>query len=60
MGKKIEFRDTDKDLIEAIKSYQEENHIKHFVEAVRQLCRSGLDQNVQIKIELNKSKQLGK
>ncbi len=54
MGKKIEFRETDNDLIEAIKSYQEENNIKHFVEAVRQLCRIGLNQNVQIKIDLNK------
>ena len=52
MGKKIEFRDSDKELIAEIESYQKENDIKYFVEAVRRLCRNGLGQNIQVKINL--------
>ena len=53
MGKKIEFRDNDKELISKIEKYQKENNIKHFVEAVRQLCRNGLNQDINVKINLN-------
>ena len=50
MGRKIEFRDNDKELIAEIEKYQKENNIKYFIEAVRQLCRNGLNQNVNVRI----------
>ena len=53
MGKKIEFRENDKELIAEIEKFREENNIKYFVEAIRQLCRSALNQNVTVKIDLN-------
>lgn len=57
MGKKIEFRDNDKELLEEIEKYRQENKIKSFIEAVRQLCRGGLNKNVNVKIELNSDKK---
>ena len=52
MGKQIAFTNQDKDLIEKIQVYQKEQNIKSFVEAVRQLCRSGLSKNVNVKINV--------
>ena len=53
MGKQVSFNDQDKELIEKIIHYQDEHEIKHFVEAVRQLCRIGLGKSVNLKIDLN-------
>ena len=53
MEKQITFRDHDKELIEKILDYQNEHNIKYFVEAVRQLCRQGLAQNVNVKINID-------
>lgn len=52
MEKQITFRDTDKDLIQEILKYQKEHEIKYFVEAVRHLCRQGLTQSVNVKIDI--------
>ena len=53
MKKQIVFNDHDKELIEKIQIYQKEHNIKSFVETVRQLCRAGLSQSVNVKIDLN-------
>ncbi|MBQ8849225.1 MAG: hypothetical protein IJ011_02695 [Clostridia bacterium] len=53
MEKQITFRDADKDLIQEILHFQKEHEIKYFVETVRQLCRQGLKQNVNVKIDIN-------
>ena len=52
MEKQITFRDKDKELIEQITAYQNDHEIKYFVEAVRQLCRQGLSQSINVKINL--------
>ena len=53
MKKQIVFNEKDKELIGKIKKYQEENDIKFFIDAVRQLCRNGLSHSVNVKIDLN-------
>ena len=52
MKKQITFQEHDAELIEKILAYRKENEIKSFVEAVRQLCRAGLSQSVNVKIDL--------
>ena len=52
MEKQIVFRNNDKELVEQIIAYQKEHEIKYFIEAVRQLCRQGLSQSVNVKINL--------
>lgn len=52
MPKQIAFNDNDKELIEKIILYQKEKNIKHFVEAVRQLCHAGLSKSVNVQIDV--------
>lgn len=42
MAKGISFTDSDKELIEEIRKFQEAQNLPHFVEAVRVLCKSSL------------------
>lgn len=43
MLKGVSFNASDKELVERICKYQEENHLPSFVAAVRILCRDALD-----------------
>lgn len=45
MAKQITFTDSeqDKKLVERIQRYQREKELPHFITAVRQLCKIGLD-----------------
>lgn len=52
MKKQVLFNDRDQELISQIETYQKDNEIKSFVEAVRQLCRAGLSQSVSVTIDL--------
>lgn len=52
MDKHLVFKEIDKELVKQITAYQKENEIKSFIEAVRQLCRFGLTQSVNVKINL--------
>lgn len=54
MPKQLTFGEKDAQLIEEIKVYQKEQNIQHFIEAVRQLCCAGLNQSVNVRIDLNK------
>ena len=54
--KNITFRDSDKELIAEIVKYQKDNNIKYFIEAIRQLCRIGLSQSVNLRIKINNPK----
>lgn len=53
MGKQVTFNDHDEELIQKIIQHQKEHEIKSFVETVRQLCRTGLNKSVNLKIDLN-------
>ena len=53
MKKQVTFIDNDLELVQKIIDYQKENNIKSFTETVRQLCRKGLSQSVNVKIDLN-------
>ena len=46
------FTKNDEKLVQEIRVYQEAHGIKSFTEAVRQLCRKGLSQSVDVKINL--------
>ena len=52
MKKQITFTEKDNKLIEQIFAYQKENNVPYFIEAVRQLCKTALDYNLNIKIKL--------
>ena len=52
MGKQICFGKCDEELVHKILLYQEKQNIKTFTEAVRQLCKSGLEKSVNLKINL--------
>ena len=38
MAKSVSFNDKDKELIKRIEKYQQDNNIRHFVDAIRDLC----------------------
>ena len=52
MKKQISLGENDRELVEKISEYQKENGIKSFTEAVRRLCKCGLEGNVHVKIDL--------
>ena len=52
MEKHITFGKCDEELVQKILLYQEKQNIKTFTEAVRQLCKNGLDKCVNVKINL--------
>ena len=54
MKKQITFNDNDEMLVNLIAQYQKENEIPYFVEAVRQLCKRGLAQSINLKIDFDK------
>lgn len=43
MAKGISFQNKDKELVKSLENYQQENGLKSFTEAVRQVCSLGLD-----------------
>lgn len=43
MGRQIQFVDSDKELINAIKDYQKAHGLSSFVGAVRKLCKDALE-----------------
>ena len=38
MSKSVSFNDKDEELIKRIEKYQQENNIRHFIDAIRDLC----------------------
>ena len=58
MKKQVLFNDRDQELISRIETYQKDNEIKSFVEAVRQLCRAGLPQSVSVTIDLKQKTKI--
>jgi len=54
MKKQIAFGEKDEELIKRIIAFQTEKRIQSFIEAVRQLCNTALDCNVNVKISLKK------
>ena len=58
MKKQVLFNDRDQELISRIETYQKDNEIKSFVEAVRQLCRAGLSQSVSVTIDLKQKTKI--
>ena len=52
MKKQVTFNDNDLELVQKIIDYQKEHNIKSFTETIRQLCRNGLDQSVNVKINI--------
>lgn len=52
MNKTVTFTGGDEQLIKDIIAYQKEHNLKHFVDAVRHLCQSGLKKNINVNINL--------
>ncbi len=53
MEKHLVFSEKDIDLVQEIISYQKENNLRTFIDAVRQLCSCGLAKNINVKINMN-------
>ncbi len=52
MNKQVAFVKKDGELIKKILLYQQQNNLPTFIDAVRQLCNSALEHNVNVQIKL--------
>ena len=43
MGKQVNFKDSDKELIERIKEFQKAHGLPSFISAIRKLCNDALE-----------------